>query len=108
MPRLARLHMVATMSNQPGNLARDVAKITRIAPIGRWAGRAACAGTDPDLWFLETEGSYREARAICAGCPVRAECLEWALETKTEHGLFGGLTARQRKQLSQASRAVAQ
>lgn len=95
------------MSNQPNNLARGVAKHTRIVPRGNWVDLAACVGTDPDMWFRDEHEatSYRQARQICAACPVRPECLAWALETKTEHGLFGGLTARQRKdrQLSQAS-----
>lgn len=87
------------MSNQPNNLARGVAKHTRIVLRGRWTDQAACAGTNPDMWFRDEHEStsYREARTICNACSVRTECLNWALETKTEHGLFGGLTARQRK-----------
>jgi len=65
-----------------------------------WTERAACQGYDTDLWFMEgREGSYREARAICATCEVKSDCLQWALETKTNHGLFGGLTPIERKRL---------
>ena len=37
-----------------------------------------------------------EAKALCAACPVRAECLEFALETGQVHGIWGGLTAQER------------
>jgi WhiB family transcriptional regulator, redox-sensing transcriptional regulator len=65
-----------------------------------WTSYAACRGHDTDLWFVEGhEGSYREARVICAACPVTSECLQWALDTKTDHGLFGGLSPLERKHL---------
>lgn len=87
------------MSNRANNAARDVPKFTRIVPRGRWTNQAACADTDPNMWFLEDQGSYVAARTICAGCPVRPECLAWALETNTEHGMFGGLSPLERKKL---------
>lgn len=89
------------MSNQAGNLAKGV-PITRIEPLPerRWARRAACLGHNPDLWFLDDQaGSYREARTICQSCPVRQQCLDWALETHTDHGMWGGLNPLQRKTL---------
>lgn len=65
-----------------------------------WTAQAACQGHDTDLWFAEDRtGSYREARAICCSCAVRAECLQWALDTRTDHGLFGGLSPLERKRL---------
>ncbi|MGH3813281.1 MAG: WhiB family transcriptional regulator, partial [Pseudonocardiaceae bacterium] len=44
-----------------------------------WQERALCAQTDPEAFFPEKGGSTREAKRICAGCEVRAECLEYAL-----------------------------
>lgn len=65
-----------------------------------WTARAACRGYDTELWFLEDRaGSYREARTICAGCEVKGECLQWAIDTKTDYGLFGGLTPLERKRM---------
>lgn len=65
-----------------------------------WTSRAACRGHDTDLWFAEERvGTYREARVICCTCLVRAECLQWALDTRTDHGLFGGLSPLERKRL---------
>ena len=64
-----------------------------------WAAYAACRGADPDLFF-PGEGEDAEAAVrICGGCPVRAECLEWALETRVRYGVWGGTTERDRRRL---------
>lgn len=89
------------MSNQPNNAARGVGIITiQDLPDQNWAQRGACVGHDPDLFFRDEHDStsYREARAICGDCPVRCQCLTWALDTRTQFGVFGGLTPRQRRQ----------
>lgn len=39
------------------------------------------------------------AKAICAQCPVRRQCLEWALETHQPHGVWGGLDEQERERL---------
>jgi len=44
-----------------------------------WRDAASCARSDPDQWFPEHGGTGRNARRICAQCPVRRECLDWAL-----------------------------
>ncbi len=46
-----------------------------------WQDRALCAQTDPEAFFPEKGGSTREAKQVCRSCEVRAECLEYALET---------------------------
>ncbi len=62
---------------------------------------AACrANPDPDLWFPPGPGAttqIRQAKAICAGCPVIADCLNYAFETGQNYGVFGGLTADERR-----------
>ena len=45
----------------------------------QWQDRALCAQTDPEAFFPEKGGSTREAKRICSGCEVKAECLEYAL-----------------------------
>lgn len=89
------------MSNQPGNRSIDTAKLPRIRPAGPWTRHAACIGNDTDLWFADTRSPvvYAEAKAICDRCPVKRECLDWALEIRTTHGLWGGLTPHQRRAL---------
>ena len=72
---------------------------------GSWRERAACrAGVDPDLFFPAAESGaarnaqVRAAKAVCARCPVRAECLTEAL-ARIPYGIAGGLTEHERRRL---------
>jgi WhiB family redox-sensing transcriptional regulator len=72
-----------------------------------WQWRAACRGEDSALFFapnhLETRDDkvVRESRAktICAGCPVRVDCLEYAVRIREPHGIWGGLNELERRLL---------
>lgn len=64
-----------------------------------WQDRALCAQTDPDAFFPEKGGSAREAKLICRGCEVRSQCLEYALEHGERHGVWGGMSERDRRRL---------
>ena len=64
-----------------------------------WQDRALCAQTDPEAFFPEKGGSTREAKKVCRGCEVRAECLEYALENDERFGIWGGLSERERRKL---------
>ena len=64
-----------------------------------WQERALCAQTDPEAFFPEKGGSTREAKKICSGCEVRAECLEYALEHDERFGIWGGMSERERRRL---------
>ncbi len=64
-----------------------------------WRGDAACSDVDVDLFFAVDDATQHEAVAICESCPVRAECLEWALSTKEPHGVWGGCAEGERKQM---------
>lgn len=65
-----------------------------------WRGRAACRDVDPDLFFPELGGSAQDAKAVCAECPVRAQCLEYALATGQRFGVWAGLDERERRGMS--------
>jgi WhiB family redox-sensing transcriptional regulator len=74
-----------------------------------WRNQAACLDLDPELWFpVGTTGPAVEqterAKAVCAGCPVTAHCLAWALETGQSDGIWGGKTADERRALRRARR----
>jgi WhiB family redox-sensing transcriptional regulator len=74
------------------------------AQAAAWRFHARCADQDPDLFFpVGSSGpALRQtlrAKAICAQCPVRAECLEWALDTAQPHGVWGGLDEQERERL---------
>jgi len=72
-----------------------------------WQWRAACRGEDSALFFPpshlegkdEKRARERQARAICGGCPVRVECLEYAVRTREPHGIWGGLNELERRVL---------
>jgi WhiB family redox-sensing transcriptional regulator len=66
-----------------------------------WRSAAACQSCEPDLFFpLSSSGPAVEqiarAKEICARCPVRRECLAFALRTRQVHGVWGGLTEQER------------
>ena len=81
---------------------------------GPWADDALCAQTDPDIWFPEI-GGHREAamaRRICRACPVRTECLDYALAGADTWngfttGIWGGTSPAERKQIRRARKAAA-
>jgi len=64
-----------------------------------WQERALCAQTDPEAFFPEKGGSTREAKRICSGCDVKAECLDYALGHDERFGIWGGLSERERRRL---------
>ncbi len=64
-----------------------------------WRLQALCAETDPEAFFPDKGGSTREAKRVCTGCDVRAECLEFALTSDERFGIWGGLSERERRRL---------
>ena len=64
-----------------------------------WQSRALCAQTDPEAFFPERGGSTREAKKVCLSCEVRDECGEYAMMNDERHGVWGGLSERERRKL---------
>ena len=64
-----------------------------------WQEQALCAETDPEAFFPEKGGSTREAKKICTGCEVKAQCLEYALANDERFGIWGGLSERERRRV---------
>lgn len=65
-----------------------------------WRESAACRYLDPELFFpLSTTGrgaaEAGQAKAVCARCPVRQACLDFALSTRQEFGIWGGCDERE-------------
>jgi WhiB family transcriptional regulator, redox-sensing transcriptional regulator len=70
--------------------------MTAVRDITDWRSWGACVSADPELFFpVSATGPSRHqeerAKAICARCPVRAECLRFALDTGQVNGVWGGL-----------------
>jgi WhiB family redox-sensing transcriptional regulator len=63
-----------------------------------WAPRAACKAEQPDKLFVRG-AEQNKAKTLCAGCPVRTECLAEALDNQIEWGVWGGMTERERRAL---------
>ena len=62
-----------------------------------WRVQALCAQTDPEAFFPEKGESPRAAKKVCQACPVRAQCLQFALDHNQRYGIWGGLSARERR-----------
>ena len=74
----------------------------------RWQDQAVCAEIgDPDLFFPDKGASTRDAKKVCQGCDVRAECLGYALDTGQSHGVWGGTSPEEREQIQRERRAAA-
>lgn len=72
-----------------------------------WTERALCAQIGGDLWFAEKGDWYAvvNAKLTCFRCPVRRECLLFALENNERVGVWGGLSPKQRDELRKRPRA---
>ncbi|HLI15783.1 MAG TPA: WhiB family transcriptional regulator [Acidimicrobiales bacterium] len=72
-----------------------------------WRQRAACRGISPDVFYPSCDEEAAEAKAICALCPVRQPCLEYAISERERDGVWGGLTERERRRLIRQRRKTA-
>ena len=71
-------------------------------PGSDWRQLAACRHADPELFFpVSASGpsldQVTQAKAICAGCAVRQQCLAFALDTRQDHGVWGGMSEQERR-----------
>jgi WhiB family redox-sensing transcriptional regulator len=69
------------------------------SPPDFWQERAACFGVDPDVFFPISEEEAGPALMFCTACPIKEECLAWALKNGERYGVWGGLTEQQRRRL---------
>lgn len=64
-----------------------------------WRQRASCLRTDVKMFFPDKRGSTKEARLLCDQCVVRQACAEYAIVNQIHHGVWGGLSERQRRRI---------
>jgi len=81
-------------------LAPTLATLTP-ADTGDWRDDAECRAHDPNLWFPVGENTHAraqaaEAKSICGRCAVQTTCLAWALLTRQDQGVWGGMTEKER------------
>ena len=94
--------MTAVLADAPS------APLLLAAPSDRprtWWDQALCAKVDGDMFFPEKGESTREPKQVCAACPVREPCLGYALEHGEVHGVWGGLSPRERRGLQRRAAA---
>jgi WhiB family redox-sensing transcriptional regulator len=73
-----------------------------LPPPQPWMEDAACANTDPEVFFMvgttpELMDATRQAKRVCRSCSVQAECLAYALTVDDRHGIWGGTTPWERR-----------
>lgn len=64
-----------------------------------WMGIGNCRDEPPALFFPSDGVGVEVARRICATCPVREPCLEYALANRIDHGVWGGCSERERRRI---------
>ncbi len=86
---------------------------TRTGGILDWRNTAACRDTDPDLFFpIGSTGlaieQIADAKEVCMSCDARGDCLDFALDTNQDSGVWGGLSEEERREIRRARRKLAQ
>jgi WhiB family redox-sensing transcriptional regulator len=66
----------------------------------RWDDAALCAQVDGEIFFPEVGGSSRAAKRVCGRCEVQQECLDYALRNDLRHGVWGGMSERERGRIT--------
>jgi len=64
-----------------------------------WMDDALCKQVDPELWFPEKGQTAAEAKAVCALCSVKAECLQYSLKNRERFGVWGAVAERDRRKM---------
>lgn len=85
-------------STTAADIAHDL-MLVELDEDAAWMDDALCAQTDPEAFFPDKGGSTRAAKAVCAACPVRQQCLDYALAHRETSGIWGGLSALERRAL---------
>lgn len=68
-----------------------------------WEDHARCLQYDPEIFFATRARAERRAKSICDRCPVRAECLAFALQARVEFGVWGGMNGKERRAMLRQS-----
>jgi WhiB family redox-sensing transcriptional regulator len=80
---------------------------TRNHTEDNWMLAAKCRGINPGEFFPSDGTGVDKARRMCEQCPVKMECLNYALENHIEHGVWGGTSERERRRMQRRRREIA-
>jgi WhiB family redox-sensing transcriptional regulator len=73
----------------------------------QWMAKGLCRTEPPSVFFPSDGVGVEVARRICADCPVKASCLEYALRNGIDHGVWGGTSERERRRIARRRRIAA-
>ena len=68
----------------------------------KWMADGNCASRPPSMFFPSDGVGVERAKQICEDCPVASRCLEYAIENRIDHGVWGGTSERQRRRIVRA------
>lgn len=85
---------------------RDDVSTGQFTWVENWALKGSCIEAEPDALFVRG-AAQQQAKQVCMSCPVIAECLADALDNRTEFGVWGGMTERERRALLKRRPGVA-
>lgn len=96
------------MSRKPNTHYKDTdGELVRIRPhMGLWRTRAACRGSNLNVFFPNQGEDCGAAKSVCANCPVTNECLEYALAAGEKYGVWGGVGEDGRRKLRKQRNAA--
>ncbi len=72
-----------------------------------WMSEGNCAESDPSLFFPSDGAGVEVARRVCTDCPVKSQCLEYALVNRIDHGVWGGASERERRRIWRSRKIAA-
>ncbi len=107
MSLLAKVTLVSPKMPDVGSGSKGVSILSALHDDASWQVRGACRGPQASVFFppstfeRKDEKVEREARAkgICNTCPVRQPCLDYAIQIREPHGIWGGMNENERKQI---------
>lgn len=74
-------------------------------PDTEWMAQGSCADKSPSLFFPSDGVGVEVAKRVCVDCPVKSMCLEYALDNRIDHGVWGGTSERERRRILKARSA---
>lgn len=80
-------------------LANDLARAAFPYDPAAWMEDGSCVRVDSELFFPGLGASTRDAKTVCAGCPVIAECLNYAIRHNERFGVWGGMSTNERDEI---------
>jgi WhiB family redox-sensing transcriptional regulator len=108
-----RLPLILTRQHLRGDQVSNLASTLALAAADDiWRDQALCRNTDPDLFFPVGTTGYAlvaqdHAKQVCGECDVQQACLDYALDTNQDSGIWGGLTEEERRVIRRRRAAAA-